>query len=268
MVSNIGKWISKYYGLTQNAKLKMLNMSLIWSSHAPQKSPGIDTERTHSSNFFMSVSSSQGLTSSRTDDLPPAQPKAICQYSVHSFETAEVSLQIPELPHKLCPRRRCTVSLQRLHRLLHKTVQKEVQSYCKDSTDILTKLCPEGGIESHCKVSIDFLTNCVQKVLQSTWRRERQFFCFLLCHPLIQKAMWALNAHLSSTKNSQHNTVHNEPRIKISKVKKKTYSPSSWPLLPFWMLHALQLLLLLPLSLLQIDQDHHHLPAHQSHLEK
>jgi hypothetical protein len=49
--------------------------------------------------------------------------------------------KLHELPHKLCPRRRCTVSLQRLHRLLHKTVQKEVQSYCKDSTDVLTKLC-------------------------------------------------------------------------------------------------------------------------------
>jgi hypothetical protein len=156
--------------LWPDTKCKTQNdhQSLIRSSHAPQKSPCIDTERTHSSNFFMSVSSSQGLTSSRTDDLPPAQPKQYVNIQFTVLRQLKFHCKLHELPHKPCPRRRCTVSLQRLHRLLHKTVQKEVQSYCKDSTDVLTKLCPEGGIQSHCKVSVDFLTNCVQKVLRST----------------------------------------------------------------------------------------------------
>lgn len=108
--------------LWPDTKCKSQNdhQSLIRSSHAPQKSPCIDTERTHSSNFFMSVSSSQGLTSSRTDDLPPAQPKAICQYPIHSFET--------------------------------------VGSLIANSTNFLTNCVPEGGVQSHCKDSTDFCT--------------------------------------------------------------------------------------------------------------
>jgi len=38
--------------------------------HAPQKRPSISTLLTASSSFFMSVSSSHGFTSNKTDDLP------------------------------------------------------------------------------------------------------------------------------------------------------------------------------------------------------
>jgi hypothetical protein len=134
--------------LWPDTKCKTQNdhQSLIWSSHAPQKSPGIDTERTHSSNFFMSVSSSQGLTSSRTDDLPPAQPKAICQYPVHSFET--VGSLVANSTNFLtnCVPEGGTVLLQRLHRRPHKTVSRRrytvsLQSLCR----LPHKLCPEGS---------------------------------------------------------------------------------------------------------------------------
>jgi hypothetical protein len=82
-------------------KLKQpMNTEKIWYSHAPQKSPGIDTERTHSSNFFMSVSSSQGLTSNRTDDLPPGQPRNTSIPS-SKFKTAQVSSKSQQIDHTI-----------------------------------------------------------------------------------------------------------------------------------------------------------------------
>jgi hypothetical protein len=160
-------WQMNLKTLWPDTKCKTQNdhQSVIWSSHAPQKSPVIDTERTHSSNFFMSVSSSQGLTSSRTDDLPPAQPKAICQYPAHSFETAEVSLQTPRTSSQTvslkevysliaktpqtsaqnCPEGG-TVLLQRLHRHPHKTVSRRRYTISLQSLRRLPhKLCPEGS---------------------------------------------------------------------------------------------------------------------------
>ncbi len=77
-----------------------MNTEKIWYSHAPQKSPGIDTERTHSSNFFMSVSSSQGLTSNRTDDLPPGQPSNTSVPS-SKFKTAQVSSKSQQIDHAI-----------------------------------------------------------------------------------------------------------------------------------------------------------------------
>jgi len=51
--------------------------------HAPQVKPGISTLRTASSSFFMSVSSSHGLTSSRMEDLPPVK------ISLNKFQTVQ-----------------------------------------------------------------------------------------------------------------------------------------------------------------------------------
>ncbi len=176
-------WQMNLKTLWPDTKCKTQNdhQSVIWSSHAPQKSPVIDTERTHSSNFFMSVSSSQGLTSSRTDDLPPAQPKAICQYPAHSFETAEVSLQTPRTSSQTvslkevysliaktpqtsaqnCPEGG-TVLLQRLHRHPHKTVSRRRYTVSLQSLRRLPhKLCPEGSTVNMKK------------------KKDSFFFCFL-----------------------------------------------------------------------------------------
>lgn len=59
---------------------------------APQSNPSIWTLLTASSSFFMSVSSSQGFTSNRTDDLPAGNE--MHKYLAHKIENDTSNSQV------------------------------------------------------------------------------------------------------------------------------------------------------------------------------
>ena len=61
------------------------------SLQAPQVRPSIWTLRTASSSFFMSVSSSHGFTSIRTEDLPPVYI-CISTQTMHNWQNLDVAV--------------------------------------------------------------------------------------------------------------------------------------------------------------------------------